>query len=185
MHVSPASHDQPLVAAPAGKIDIGCTTIPFMSRRFYKCATIGMASFIGVLAILYVVVILMPAASVNNQPHTLENVPEEWAFHTWEDGQDEATYDSNTHDCTLNVHKGTSEHHIVVNMSLVCDREDGSTSGVSRAGHIDASHTFVTEPADFDFVYAATKCNLSFWYGSDPYRVGADHADVSYCMQRE
>lgn len=159
-----------------------------MSRRFYKYATIGMASFIGVAVMLYVVIMLVPflTASVNNQPHMLENVPDEWAVHTWDNGQDEATYNSYTHDCTLNVHKGMSEHHIAVNMSLVCDREDGSTSSVSRSGDLDMAHMFVTEPADFDFVYAATECYLSFWYGSDSRLVGADNMDASFhCMRHE
>ena len=130
-----------------------------------------MASFIGLVAIFYIVVVApFLTTFVNSQPNALEGVPDEWAVHTWSNGQEEAMYNSQAEDCTLIVSKtSTPEHQVMVNMSLICNRENGSSHHVSRSDNLDGDeHTFIIEPADFDFVVpVAEECGLSFGYGSD------------------
>lgn len=160
-----------------------------MSPHFYKYTTIGLAGFIVVVAIFYTMAFVVPFlySSVNNQPHALEGIPEQWAVHTWSDGQEEAHYNALATDCTLNISKtGTAKDKIVFVTSLVCEHEDGSTHHVTRGENLgNEERSFRTEPADFEFTMPVETCGVSFWYAVDWHLVGAEDIDSDIRCTRQ
>lgn len=164
-----------------------------MASNRWKYATMGLSGLIGAGIIFYMTVFIIPflTASTNNQPNTLEGVPDEWAVHTWTDGWQEAKYDSRVADCDLDIAKdGHSDHQVNLTVSLSCGGdEQGMTSGVSLGNNAGGDeHTFVTEPADFEFSQSWTGfCYLSFDYGSDRREAGVvEETSIHiHCRERE
>lgn len=163
-----------------------------MAHNRWKYATVGLGSLVGAGIIFYMVVFVIPflTASTNNQPNTLEGIPDEWAAHTWANGQQEATYGSRVADCSLSIAKGGSpDHPVNLTVSLSCDGdEDGSTHSVSRSDNAGGGeHMFITEPAGFEFDQPeADSCHMSFNYGSFRWEEGVEEIKIHIsCEEQE
>lgn len=150
----------------------------------------GLGVLLGAGAVFYLVVIVAPylTASTNNRPNVLEGVPDQWAVHTWDNGQQEAKYYSSAADCTLDVVK-EGGGNVTLHILLACE---GAEEGSSRAVHRrdipgGGRRTFITEPADFEFHHpGADGCSISIDYGSHWRQEGLEeiHASVS-CREQE
>lgn len=162
-----------------------------MARNIYKYTTIGLAGVVGLGIAVYVAAFIVPlmAATTNNQPNTLENIPDGWAVWTWDNGQDEANYRSLAKNCTIYVSKyNISEPPIVLNMSLICEHEQGGSIHITQSDNLgDRDHLFITEPADFDFAQPVVdECDMSFEYISDKRHENVENIRISFdCHQWE
>ncbi len=136
-----------------------------MSPRFYKHAAMVLAGALGA------VLILCGAATL--EPHmggdgTMRGIPDQWASHTWDNGERQAAYDTRGNDCDIAIDKaGLDGNGAVVDLTLVCGSETPTVTGRS-GGDLDEPHTFATESADFGMGMAGWDyCDVSFEYGSE------------------
>lgn len=129
-----------------------------MARNRWKYSTMGLGVLLGAGAVFYLAVIVAPylTASTNNRPNVLEGVPDQWAVHTWDNGQQEAKYGSSAADCTLDVVK-EGGGNVTLHILLACEgAEEGSSHAVHRSDIPGGGQrTFITEPADFEFHHPA------------------------------
>lgn len=137
-----------------------------MNPKYYKYATIGLASFIGLCVLSYVVVVTPVFMNTidNSEPHTLENIPDTWGVAVWRHEQTQATYNSNLEDCTLDMTKyGVDRSGMNFTMVVMCGFEKG---GESYMNFDMESVRVVTEPNDFDFhLPGVESCGLHIDYG--------------------
>ncbi len=161
-----------------------------MARNRWKYSTIGLGILLGAGAVFYLAVIAAPhlTASTNNQPSALEGVPDQWAVHTWDNGQQVAKYYSSAADCTLDVVK-EGGGNVTLHILLTCEgAEEGDYRTVHRSDNSGGGqHTFITEPADFEFYHlGADGCSISINYGSDWRHGGLEDIRASvHCREQE
>ena len=119
-----------------------------MTRNIYKYLTIGMA----ILWVAGFIWVATPASFwyefTNNQPHELQDVPEAWTVHTYQDGGvQEATYFTGQSDCDLYLdNHHTDNASASIHLILECDEEYPAFIHEGNTGrHIN------TEPTEFEF----------------------------------
>ena len=106
-----------------------------MARNRWKYSTMGLGVLLGAGAVFYLAVIVAPylTASTNNRPNVLEGVPDQWAVHTWDNGQQEAKYYSSAADCTLDmVKEGDNGGQTTLKILLTCE---GAEEGNYHTAH--------------------------------------------------
>lgn len=137
-----------------------------MNPKYYKYTTIGLAGFIGAVALSYAAVMtpLFTHTIDSSEPHALENIPDTWAVATWGHEKSRAMYNSNIEDCILDIikHDGGGDGMAVAIM-IGCAFERG---GETYIDDIDTHPVrVVTEPGEFDFHRSHIEgCDLSIHY---------------------
>lgn len=162
-----------------------------MARNHWKYATLGLGGLVGAGIIFYMVIFVIPVltAATNNQPNTLEGVPDEWAVYTWNTGQSEAIYDSWAADCDISIVKdGSPDHPVNLAISLSCDGDEtGMSYRIQQSDNMGGEgKTFITDPADFEFTQPeADSCNMSFSYAPDRWDEGVEEIHLTLICDKQ